>query len=167
MTLGHWGGSSKRIKTPSGFSGSEGRDSSLLDQARSQLRESPEGAYTVSRVAVGNFTRDISLASGTQAVTGVGFRPRAIIFFMAETAALPQGSWGLDNGTITNCTVQSQNGNLGDATNKSIFWNDTVALTQYFATVSTMDIDGFTVTWTRTGAPTGTISIMYMALARG
>ena len=35
----------------------------------------------------GSFSRVTSLASGTQAITGVGFKPRAVHFLMIDSAA--------------------------------------------------------------------------------
>jgi hypothetical protein len=35
---------------------------------------------------------------------------------------------------------------------------------QYSATIKTLDSDGFTLAWVRTGTPSGLITIMYLAI---
>ena len=121
-------------------------------------------------VKAGNTTRDISLASGTQAITGVGFTPKAVIFLAVinatqewsvgvddGTASTARGLGGIGSGTSTPITVQDNNGSDSihirvDASN------------HYAGYISAFGADGFTITWTKTGSPTGTVQIKYLAL---
>ena len=118
--------------------------------------------YTDTRFAVGSFTRDTSLASGTQAVTGLGFTPKAIIF-LANESGTAEMSWGLDNGTaVVVLDEKSTAGLYSNTTAYSIFVEQTDGV-QYLGKVDSFDSGGFTITWTRVGAPTGTLTVFYMA----
>ena len=64
--------------------------------------------YSDARFKVGSFTRDMSVATGTQAVTGVGFQPKFIIFLTGQNGAL-SFCFGLDNGTNS---ATMTNGNI-------------------------------------------------------
>ena len=114
---------------------------------------------------IGTFTRDTATASGTQAVTGVGFQPTQIEFFMGG-ASTKEMSVGFDNGTNRYC-VAADDGASADtwvtSENNSIASFITRPTTQYVGYVSSLDADGFTLTWTKTGSPTGTITIQYRA----
>lgn len=163
--LGTFGGDSKRIKTPAGFSGSEG-ETSLLDQSRGQLEEKAEGAYNVIRNKIGTFSRDTAVASGTQAVTGIGFKPQVVLFFMGGDSAAGIASWGVDNKTTVGCQfdINATTADAYDAsTARSIFANQGASVT-YEGELLSLDLDGFTVNWTRQGATSGTIEIIYVAL---
>ena len=115
----------------------------------------------------GSFTRDVSTASGTQAITGVGFEPDFIIFFSGITSSSAQ-SW----------SMAGQSGNT-----KMVIWDNHVVSADtyqtrtdyavgiltgvsdnYLGNVSTWDADGFTMTWTKAGSPTGTAIIGYLAI---
>ncbi len=103
------------------------------------------------------FTRDMTTATGTQAVTGVGFQPTAIIFVGAISGTaqefvgfadsskagrnrnyLTSSGWFVGAQAIS-CSVSSGNYQVGD--------------------VSTYDADGFTISWIKSGAPTGTLTV--------
>jgi hypothetical protein len=115
---------------------------------------------------VGSFSRDLTLASGTQAITGVGFRPKCVVFF----GAVDQGnrtSWGIDDGT--NAFVVSNNsgasaGTFRESTAGSQWYNVDSANYQV-GVIQSMDADGFTLNWTKTGSPAaGTATIGFLAL---
>lgn len=108
------------------------------------------------------FTRDMTTATGTQAVTGVGFTPTAIIFLYAINGTPQEGvgfadsskagrnrnyltgpGWFVGTNAIT-ASPSSGNYQTGD--------------------VSTYDSDGFTISWAKTGAPTGTLTVYALCL---
>lgn len=108
------------------------------------------------------FTRDMTTATGTQAVTGVGFTPTAIIFVYAVSGTVQEGigfadssktgrnrnyltptGWFVGTQAIS-ASVSSGNSQVGD--------------------VSTYDSDGFTISWTKTGSPTGTLTVYALCL---
>jgi hypothetical protein len=112
-------------------------------------------------VKVGTFTRDTSLASGTQAVTGVGFEPVAVLFMGGEHNS-DEYSWGADDGTNQksfriNASLNWVNISGASISERHSSGND------YNGVVQSFDSDGFTIDWTRTGTPTGTLTIIYMA----
>ena len=117
------------------------------------------------RFFVGSFTRDTTVASGTQAVTGVGFQPKAVIF-IAVVSGTARASIGVD--------IRTAQGGISDDHNTiADTWNVLSAYSiflesgggaNYGGEISTLGADGFTVTWTKTGNPTGTATITYLAL---
>ena len=120
---------------------------------------------TRPRFKVGNFTRDLATATGTQAITGVGFKPKAIIIF-----GVVNGSAGVTGG-------------FSEASSHGCFYDDNAVVADTWqintaaillherssgnfqtATVSSLDSDGFTLSWTKTGTPTGTATHVYLAI---
>ena len=115
---------------------------------------------------VGSFTRDVSTASGTQAVTGVGFMPKAIIFIAGFTTPSGQTSIGFSDGTnhfdaYDNFGITADT--WGVITSQCITLTFT-GVNSYTGVVSALGADGFTITWTKNGTPTGTATIGYLAL---
>lgn len=116
-------------------------------------------------VFVGSFTRDLSLSNGDQSITGVGFRPNAIIFIGGISGddalgfGLSDGSTGgsiYDNSSLVGDTWGINSGNFGLA----ILINGAEAR----VTEITFDSDGFTLTWLKaSGSPSGTATIKYIA----
>lgn len=117
-----------------------------------------------SNFKVGSFTRDISLATGTQAVTGVGFKPKVVIFFAAFASDVVASS-GFDDGSTRKAMWQNNPAGV-DILNVSsdAILITKVAGTSYAGAINSFDTDGFTISWTKTGLPTGTATINYLAL---
>jgi hypothetical protein len=121
-------------------------------------------------VKVGSFTRDMTLASGTQVVTGVGFQPRTVLF-LANVPNTGQASIGF--GALPNTATgpfDSFSLNSRTATSAGTFSNNsgTVFAYQgasdyYTGNLSTFDSDGFTMSWVKTGTTTGTLEVNYIA----
>ena len=116
---------------------------------------------------IGFFTRDMSLATGTQAITGVGFKPSSIIFF-ANVQTDPAISWGMDS--VSNRAYIADNGNGtqqwqgGGGAAYPVSLQIATAVADYIdGKVNSMDTDGFTIGWTKNGTPTATARIQYMA----
>lgn len=128
----------------------------------------PAWASATPNVFVGTFTRDTTTASGTQAITGVGFTVKAVIFFANESNAAGETSWGLDDGTRSN-VLFDRNPVTADAYSEtadntvSIYDVESSTLT-YAGVVSTLGSDGFTITWTRGSTPSGTLRVNYLAI---
>jgi len=114
---------------------------------------------------VGSFTRDTATATGTQSVTGVGFQPSAVIFFAAVNNG-SRASWGVDIGDSAGGRVSDDHNTGADTwavgTGATIF-AESGGGNQYSGFISAFGADGFTVSWTRTGVPTGTLTIIYLA----
>ena len=119
--------------------------------------------YADTRYFGGSFTRDTSLASGTQAVTGVGFQPKAVIFFAAQ-ATSTEASWGFAVGAVLKCISDDKStAGFYGVSDDMIIAEETDGGNVYRGTGITYDAGGFTVTWTKTGTPTGTLEIQYIA----
>lgn len=114
---------------------------------------------------VGNFTRDMTLAAGTQAITGLGFKPSTIIFF-ANTNDTPQASWGFTDSSGQQSFVADEHNavanSYANATSDSIIAYQS-GIIYYRGDVSSFDSDGFTVNWDKGGSPTGTLTVHYLA----
>lgn len=105
------------------------------------------------------FTRDVSTASGSQAVTGVGFKPKGGIFVGGINGTVAM-SVGVDDqaarGGIYDNSVNVSD-TYGSGSSASIT-AQVSAGNVYQGSVSTWDADGFTILWTKTGSPTGTLT---------
>lgn len=115
---------------------------------------------------IGTFTYDISTASGTQAITGVGFKPRYLLFLMAEDSD-SMFSVGFDSGVGDAMCMADEHKDAADKwavdTSDSIRAIDS-ATARAEGNVTTLGTDGFTITWAKTGSPTGTVTVIYIAL---
>ncbi|MEW6184707.1 MAG: hypothetical protein AB1585_03090, partial [Thermodesulfobacteriota bacterium] len=110
----------------------------------------------------GTFEHDLSAASGTQEITGVGFKPSMIIILSARSNS-PGFCLGFDDGSnhyhILNYDISNIVGS-----GYSLGWADSTVTNYATGAITTLGSDGFTVTWTKTGSPTGTLIASYLAL---
>lgn len=103
-------------------------------------------------------TRDMTAASGSVAYTGVGFTPKIIMAFGCQTSGLNVSEihWGMCSSSSANFGMSTQNTGDGvGSTAKFIYIQESAGLDQS-AVLASFDVDGFTLTWTKTGTPTGT-----------
>jgi len=113
---------------------------------------------------IGKATRDLTAATGDVAYTGVGFKPNTVIFLGGINEATG-AFWGFGNATVSYGLSANM---AGTADNFQVF--DTGCILYYIgagvyqaAAIKTLDSDGFTLTWTKVGAPTGTLTVYYAA----
>lgn len=115
---------------------------------------------------VGSISRDTSTASGSVAYTGVGFKPKAIHVFGGVVGTTKYTMNGFSDGTTQR--GMADNGPVSAGT-----YDDTGALIYIInssggnftaGTLTSFDADGFTVSWAKTGSPTGTAVIYYLAM---
>jgi hypothetical protein len=119
-------------------------------------------SYSDSRFKVGNFSRDLSTATGTQAITGVGFQPKALIL-VGATEGTRASTWGFTDGTskyymgyqTDGTKMNPSTGGIGELGDGATHYN--------VISLSSFDSGGFTVTWTKAGSPTGTGNMGYIA----
>jgi len=114
---------------------------------------------------IGTFTRDLAAASGDVGYTGVGFKPAIVIFLASEASVVGATSWGFSNGTVhyymqADFTVA---GAFAISAAFCIFIQEDATNFQR-AFIKSMDADGFTLTWEKGATPTGTISVVYLAI---
>ncbi len=112
------------------------------------------------KVKVVSTTYDLTTASGSQTVTGIGFTPSAV-FIMAGVNATSYVSWGISDGT-TNVAV-ADNGAVSAGTHTvsgsvAVYNIQGVGVYQS-ATIGSFTSGQFIITWTKSGAPTGTAGI--------
>lgn len=141
-------------------------DTFYLTGAMRQLVCFSAGVWTniTKRVKTGSFSRDLTLASGNQAVTGVGFKP-SFAMFIANRTLTNEVSIGMDNGTspqVLNYNVPGSNWVTESGLN-SIYMEENGVLARYYGNVTSFDSDGFTIAWTKLGTPAGTAVITYYA----
>ena len=114
------------------------------------------------------FTRDLTLAAGLQSITGVGFRPKVILFFANIDSAPQMSICANDARTNAGEGIQDYSGIVADS--YQLVQNVSVILTvnsttRSFASLSSIDADGFTLSWQKDGSPTGTAAVGYLAWA--
>lgn len=120
----------------------------------------------MSTAKVGFFSRDNTLADGTQTITGVGFTPKALVF-MSATHATAYASWGLGSTGILGGVIQAESGSFyevyGDASSGKVV-TSSQGVPGNTAQLTTIGTDGFTVTWAKSGSPSGTTKVYYLAI---
>lgn len=125
------------------------------DSAIVLAAEATESDVTLYKIS--SFTRAMTTASGSQIITGIGFRPKLILF----QCGIPGTGFG-SSGTVT---TDSQLASLYSTPNMSPaqayagFAGIDVSNYQTFV-VASFDADGFTLTWTKVASPTGTAAIV-------
>ena len=111
--------------------------------------------YADTRYKVIAATRDLTTATGTQAITGAGFAPKKVTivgssggtYISVGFAASPSGEGGV---------FQIYDGTaVRDSKVISVY---TAAGTSQLVTVSSWDADGITLSWVKSGLPTGTFN---------
>lgn len=122
-------------------------------------------AQTAGRAKTGFFTRDVSTASGTQVITGIGFNPKSVDFnaFFSVGGNTAAMSWGFDDGTTPVCSTNATGSFaplLDDTNSIDVINSGGNAST---AKITAFGADGFTLTWVKVGSPTGTLTIQYVA----
>ena len=118
----------------------------------------PQG---IRKTKMGSLTRS---AAGTQAITGVGFKPKVVFFNARATGGTYQiASMGFDNGIGARCLrFEGNSVDIGYAATRSIYLlRDGDNYIQAY--ITSMDADGFTLEW----ALVGTVSayVLYLAMA--
>lgn len=110
-------------------------------------------------------TRDMTAASGDVAYTGYGLKPSCLIVF-AYIEAEDVASWGMcdsSKGSMCMCRKDGLTTFYGDTIN--LIFGPTAAGIYQVAVVKSLDTDGYTLTWAKSGAPpAGTLLIRVLAL---
>ena len=123
-------------------------------------------------IFAGHTTRDLTAGAGTQAITGVGFQPKAVYFSGGQTGT-QQISWGwsVDLSTDFSFCIADDHDTTADTlqvfytggVDQSISFRTALGVNQS-AKVTTWGADGFTLTWTKAGSPSGTMQISYLCI---
>lgn len=119
-----------------------------------------------SGMKIGTFTIDIS-TTGTQAVTGVGFKG-SHVEFIGLIDDSNYTFWGFDDSSLHYSFADAEaiaSGTYHYSSSKSIAVYVSAAYADYFtAYVSSWDADGFTLIKAKTGTPTSTLQVIYKIL---
>jgi hypothetical protein len=114
----------------------------------------------IENVKIGRFTAAVS---GSQSITGVGFKPKILIFFASSwSSTYPISSYGFDDGTDHYClyfTGVEVTGADDEERSIHLLRDDSNSILGY---VSSMDNDGFTVNWTVVGDISA--EVVYLAM---
>jgi len=120
----------------------------------------PKQIPGIQNVAIGRFLRD---AAGNQAVTGLGFVPRVIIFFAVNLSFSTNiTSDGVSNQTENRCFYHAGHLTLMSESLNRCVWIQVDATNYIRGYVASLDADGFTVTWELTGSVTA--AVIYLAM---
>lgn len=111
-------------------------------------------------------TRDLTAANGNVSYTGVGFQPTCLIVLSAiSTSAIIASSWGIADSAKNISTVwHYTDGTFGTASNSLVLVAAGAGAYQQITAIVSYNADGFTLTWAKTGAPTGTLTISILCL---
>lgn len=115
---------------------------------------------------VGNFAKTTNAAPASQSITGVGFKPGAVLLSsfanVATTSVQPHAAWGTGAGDGTNerSTLQVDVDGLSTTDAESLWKNDKIIALQDSATgsidaeadLTSRDPNGFTLNWTTNDA---------------
>ncbi len=117
---------------------------------------------------VGATTRDMTAASGNQSVTGLGFRPRALILDAEVDSTRYSAKGYVDNGNNAKASYMRDNGSgvliNGDGGSTALLVIGKADGTAYQSCTCTLDADGFTLAWSKIATPdAGTANIRYLA----
>jgi hypothetical protein len=105
------------------------------------------------------FTRDLTSGTGTQQITGIGFKPKAVIILASKNTAY--ASVGVDTGGAGGC-IYTEGGNFYPDSSESIYHY--VNGSDYaYGHIASLDVDGFTFQWQHVGG-SGTLTMQGLAL---
>lgn len=152
-----------------GDGGAKGAKSLALGAANLKLFMNAAGTANeyASGSYIGTIWRDIAAVDGNVACTGVGFKPSVLIMIAATaTDARVSASWGVSVGTTSYmiCTNRKGNTDTFVSPNAGIVWIYINAGIVSKAAIASLDADGFTLVWAKTGSPTGTVLISFIAI---
>lgn len=114
--------------------------------------------YADSRFEFVQSSRDMTAATGTQAITGAGFAPKAVIIYGAKTeTAVSSFGFGESTGPESWCIIAPDGaGTTGEFTVEvTVISLREAAGGSQKATIQSFDADGITLSWTKSGSPTG------------
>jgi len=114
----------------------------------------------IAKVKIGTLTRN---SAGAQAVTGVGFVPKVVIFFaQGSGGSYSIASMGLDNGVSPEAVVFVGNSQTTAHTEAYSIYVSQDLSNYIVAKITSLDADGFTLTWTLVGAMTAFVQYLAM-----
>jgi hypothetical protein len=124
----------------------------------------PDGSIqsTAPKSKVKQFTRDLSASNGDVSYTGIGFMPSSLIITAQQYCQVPW-SMGMADGE-SQIVDMLPYFNARSQSNSYIIYIVTALGTEQRAVLKSFDADGFTLTWTKIGNPTGIAYLHVLAM---
>lgn len=134
------------------------------DQAVTLLKTGVAAAGMLQSKYV-TFSYNLATASGSQSITGVGFKPSTLIIvgFVNSTNSVAVG-FADAGGAGAAVTWYGSNLGTGGAHPFEMFLANGAGTDFAAGNISSYDSDGFTISWTKSGSPTGTVTWSVLAL---
>ena len=105
-------------------------------------------------------TRDMTAASGDVAYTGVGFTPSSILAHYTIEGST-YGGTGFSDSSRTSSNLRAD-GSAVLAINADFVCSSSAAGGFQEAVIKSFDANGFTLAWTKTSSPTGTLKLSFL-----
>lgn len=128
------------------------------------------GSLTASASALSSklvtATRDNTIADGTQAITGAGFQPTACIILASVSDTSAMGI-GMADSASAEMSLEDRYVVVANGYNvltTTLLRLNVSAANNNAAVHTSWDADGMTITWTKTGSPTGTTTLAILFL---
>lgn len=152
--------------TPVQFEGATNNDFetsfAITDPTADRTITIPNESLTlgITNSTVVEATRDMTAASGDVSYTGCGFTPASVLVIWGIDDSLNGGGVGFaeNSGAFQGINIS---GTVQFKNNTFIYIIGTNEANSQEATMATYDSDGFTLTWTKNGSPTGTANLVF------
>ena len=117
--------------------------------------------YTDARFEIITTTRDTSAATGTVAYTGANFTPKAVLVFAGKAASVANAIGFAENVGTGEMMNWYSSGGAGfySVTSNLLTLIEAGGANYNIVSVASWDTDGISLTYTKTGSPTGTADI--------
>lgn len=112
---------------------------------------------------VGTLTRDLTASSGDVEYSGVGFTPKVLICFAIKVSDTVLSSWGFTIAAGAGQGIANRGAGIGFEQSSFIAITENGPVGQT-AALASFNASGFTLTWTKSGSPTGSIIVKYLAI---
>ena len=121
----------------------------------------PQGFALGSRLSgILTATRDLTAGAGDVAYTGLGFRPSSLLC-MASIDGATKWSLGISGSNSAEANMEKDfDGNVYQGTN--LILHQSTGSNTATAVVKTFDADGLTLTWAKSGSPSGTLKMLFL-----
>ena len=135
----------------------------IVDNSTIQIVANQLVAPGINFMATSGFNIDAASVGATTSISGIGFTPKYAIFTGLRDTFV-NAFWGMSDGTPGNDDGWGTNylgvpDNYGRFSQAIVMYNTAA---NYINGTTAFDVDGFTVTWTKNGSPTGTLFTQYM-----
>lgn len=115
-------------------------------------------------IKVGFISRDTSLAASTVAYTGIGFKPGFLRVYYCQEDSHPAGRAGI--GWHLNWSISDYEAVIAgsyEITQANMIQSYQSSGVVGYGHIDSLDSDGFTISWGKTGAASGNLNVLYEA----